>query len=152
MTGRASGPRFGKEKSVMGTLEGAGDVLTGAVKGIGGAIAEELGQGGARVIVNYSRSKEAAEDLVQKLKEHGSRQAVAIQADVSDATQAARLIEETLHHFGRIDILVNNAGINLDRTMKKMTVEDWNTVIQVALTSFFYTAKAAPPYVPDEQS
>src|SRR6202165_124330 len=152
MTGRASGPIFGKEKYVMGTLNSAVAVVTGASRGIGRAIAEELGQGGARVIVNYSRSKEAAEDLVRKLNEGGSGRAVAIQADVSDATQAARLIEETVHHFGRIDILVNNAGINLDRTMKKMTVEDWNTVIQVALTSFFYTAKAAPPYVPDEQS
>jgi len=99
MTGRASGPRFGKEKYVMGTLNGAVAVVTGASRGIGRAIAEELGQGGARVIVNYSRSKEPAEDLVQKLKEHGSRQAVAIQADVSDATQAARLIEETIQHL-----------------------------------------------------
>jgi len=136
----------------MGTLEGAVAVITGAGRGIGRAIAEELGQGGARVIVNYSRSKEPAEDLVQKLKEHGSRQAVAIQADVSDATQAARLIEETVQHFGRIDILVNNAGINLDRTMKKMTVEDWNTVIQVDLNSLFYTVKAALPYFTEQKS
>ncbi len=136
----------------MGTLNGAVAVVTGASRGIGRAIAEELGQGGARVIVNYSRSKEPAEDLVQKLKEHGSRQAVAIQADVSDATQAARLIEETIQHFGRIDILVNNAGINLDRTMKKMTVEDWNTVIQVDLNSFFYTVKAALPYFTEQKS
>jgi acetoacetyl-CoA reductase len=136
----------------MGTLNAAVAVVTGASRGIGRAIAEELGQGGARVIVNYSRSKEPAEDLVQKLKEHGSRQAVAIQADVSDATQAARLIEETIQHFGRIDILVNNAGINLDRTMKKMTVEDWNTVIQVDLNSFFYTVKAALPYFTEQKS
>ncbi len=136
----------------MGTLNGAVAVVTGASRGIGRAIAEELGQGGARGIVNYSRSKEPGEDLVQKLKEHGSRQAVAIQADVSDATQAARLIEETIQHFGRIDILVNNAGINLDRTMKKMTVEDWNTVIQVDLNSFFYTVKAALPYFTEQKS
>ena len=135
----------------MGTLNGAVAVVIGAGRGIGRAIAVELGQGGARVIVNYSRSKESAEDLVQKLKEYGSGQAVAIQADVSDATQAARLIEETVQHFDRIDSLINNAGINLDRTMKKMTVEDWNTVIQVDLNSFFYTVKAALPYFTEQK-
>src|SRR5579872_4498856 len=143
---------FGKEKYSMGTLNGAVAIVTGAGRGIGRAIAEELGQGGARVIVNYSCSKEPAENLVQKLKEYGSGQAVAIQADVSDATQAARLIEETVQHFGRIDILVNNAGINLDRTMKKMTIEDWNTVIQVDLNSVFYTVKAALPYFTEQKS
>lgn len=136
----------------MGTLKGAVAVVTGAGRGIGRAIAEELSEGGARVIVNYSRSEEAAEDLVKRLEEHGARQAFAIQADVSDATQAARLIEEAVEHFGRIDILVNNAGINLDRTMKKLTIEDWNTVIQVDLNSVFYTIKAALPFFTEQKS
>jgi acetoacetyl-CoA reductase len=71
---------------------------------------------------------------------------VAIQADVADAAQAARLIEETVNQFGRIDVLVNNAGINIDRSMKNLSVEDWNTVVQVDLNSFFYTIKAALPH------
>jgi len=62
----------------MGTLEGAVVVVTGAARGIGRAIAEELGQGGARVAVNYSRSKEAADDLVARLLQNGAPQAVAI--------------------------------------------------------------------------
>lgn len=127
----------------MTTLEGAVVVVTGAGRGIGRAIAEELGQGGAKVVVNYARSKGSAEELVQQLREHGSPQAVAIQADVADAAQAARLIEETVQRFGRIDVLVNNAGINIDRSMKNLSVEDWNTVVQVDLNSFFYTVKAA---------
>jgi len=101
----------------MTTLEGAVVVVTGAGRGIGRAIAEELGQGGAKVVVNYARSKGSAEELVQQLREHGSPQAVVIQADVADAAQAARLIEETVQRFGRIDVLVNNAGINIDRSM-----------------------------------
>lgn len=80
----------------MRTLHSAVAVVTGAGRGIGRAIAEELGRGGANVIVNYSKSKEPAEDLVRKLNELGSCQAFAIQADVSDATQAAELIEETI--------------------------------------------------------
>jgi acetoacetyl-CoA reductase len=136
----------------MATLEGAVVICTGAGRGIGRAIAEELGQGGAKVVVNYSRSKEPAEELVKKLIEHGSPQAVAIQADVAVATQASRLIEETFQQFGRIDVLVNNAGINIDRSMKNLGVEDWNMVIQVDLNSCFYTVKAALPYFMKQNS
>lgn len=130
----------------MGSLGGTVVVVTGAGKGIGRAIAEELGQGGAKVVVNYSQSKAQAEDLVAQLRQRGFPESVAIQADVSDAEQAARLIEDTVKHFGRIDALVNNAGINVDRTMKKMSVDDWNKVIQTDLNSCFYTVKAAQSY------
>jgi acetoacetyl-CoA reductase len=136
----------------MATLEGAVAVVTGAGRGIGHTIAEELGQGGAKVVVNYSQSKEPAEDLVKKLIERGSPQAVALQADVADAAQAARLIKDTVQQFGRIDVLVNNAGINIDRSMKNLSTEDWNTVIQVDLNSYFYTVKAALPYFMQQNS
>ncbi len=136
----------------MGMLEGAVVVITGAGRGIGRAIAEELGHGGARVVVNYSKSKEAAEDLVARLQQNGSPEAVAIQADVSDAAQAANLIEETIKRFGRIDVLVNNAGINIDRSMKNLTPEDWDKVIKVDLSSYFYTVKAALPYFMQQKS
>jgi len=136
----------------MGTLKDAVVVVTGAGRGIGRAIAEELGQEGARVVVNYSKSKEAAEDLVGWLKENGSPEAVAIQGDVSHAPQAAKLIEETISHFGRIDVLVNNAGINIDRSLKNHTPEDWDKVIQVDLNSYFYTLKAALPHFMQQKS
>jgi acetoacetyl-CoA reductase len=136
----------------MGSLEGAVVVITGAGRGIGRAIAEELGQGGAKVVVNYSQSKAPAEDLVAQLQQNGSPESVAIQANVSDAEQAARLIEDTVKHFGRIDVLVNNAGINIDRSMKNLTVEDWNKVIQVDLNAYFYTVKAALPYFMQQKS
>jgi acetoacetyl-CoA reductase len=136
----------------MGTLEGAVVVVTGAGRGIGRAIAEVLGQGGATVVVNYSQSKGPAEDLVARLQQSGSPKSVAIQADVSDPAQAARLIEETVQQFGRIDVLVNNAGINIDRSMKNLTPADWDKVIQVDLNAYFYTVKAALPYFMQQKS
>ena len=136
----------------MATLEGAVVVVTGAGRGIGRAIAEVLGQGGAKVVVNYSQSKGLAEDLVVRLQQSGSPEAIAIGADISDPAQAARLIEETVKQFGRIDVLVNNAGINIDRTMKNLATDDWDKVIQVNLNAFFYTVKAAVPYFQQQKS
>ena len=120
----------------MSSLEGAVAVVTGAGRGLGRSIAEELGYGGAKVVVNYARSKEPAEELVEKLSDNG-------------AEQAGRLIEETIERFGRIDVLVNNAGIVVDRAMKKLTIEDWDKVVQVDLNSCYYTVKAALPYFID---
>ncbi len=136
----------------MRKLEGAVVVVTGAGRGIGRAIAEELAQGGAKVVVNYSQSKGPAEEVVAKLLASGSPQAVAIQADVSDPAQAARLIEETVNQLGRIDVLVNNAGINIDRSLKNLSAEDWNKVIQTDLNSCFYTVKATQPYFTQQGS
>src|SRR5260370_25928781 len=117
----------------MGSLEGAVVVVTGASRGIGRAIAEELGQARAKVVVNYSKSKVPAEDLVAKLQQSGSPESVAIQADISDPEQAARLIEETIQRFVRLDVLDNNAGIHIDRSMKNLSIDDWSKVIQNGL-------------------
>ncbi len=136
----------------MTTLEGSVVVVTGAGRGIGRAIAEELGRGGANIVVNYAHSKGPAEEVAQWLREHGSPQALAVGADVTDATQAASLIEETVRRLGRIDVLVNNAGITLDRTMKKMSIQDWDTVVQTDLSSCFYTVKAALAYFTEQKS
>ncbi|HEV8044232.1 MAG TPA: 3-oxoacyl-ACP reductase family protein, partial [Rubrobacter sp.] len=136
----------------MGKLEGTVAVITGAGRGIGRAIAEELSAGGASVVVNYSNSKGPAEEVVSSLLKNGSENAIAIQADVSDAEQAARLIEETVERFGRIDVLVNNAGITIDKTMKKLTTDEWDKVVQVDLNSCYYTVKAALPHFIEQES
>jgi acetoacetyl-CoA reductase len=133
-------------------LENAVVVVTGASMGIGRAIAEELGKDGAKVVVNYNRHKEQAEEVVENLLKNGASAAVAMQADVSDPAQATRLIEDTIKQFDRIDVLVNNAGINIDRSLKAMTVEEWDTVIQADLNSYFYTIKAALPYFMQQKS
>ncbi|MGH3087210.1 MAG: 3-oxoacyl-ACP reductase family protein [Rubrobacteraceae bacterium] len=129
----------------MGSLEGSVALVTGAGRGLGRAIAQELADGGAKVVVNYSRSKDPAEELVEKISSNGG-EAAAIQGDVSDAEQAASLVEQTLEKFGGLDVLINNAGINIDKTMKKMEIEDWDKVVQVDLNSCWYTVKAALPH------
>ena len=133
----------------MGTLQEAVVVVTGASRGLGRAIAQEMGRGGAKVVVNYSRSREPAEELVAEISENGG-EAIAVQADVSDPEQAKSLIDRTIEEFGRIDVLVNNAGINVDRTLRKLSVEDWDKVIQVDLNSAFYTVHAALPHMTEQ--
>ncbi len=136
----------------MKTLENAVVVVTGASRGIGRAIAEELGSGGAKVVVNYLHHKDLAEEVVEGLLKNGASAAVAMQADVSDPDQAARLIEDTIKQFDRIDVLVNNEGINVDRSLKSMSVEDWKRVIENDLNSYFYTVKAALPFFMQQRS
>lgn len=136
----------------MSSLEGAVAIVTGAGRGLGRSITEELGYGGAKVVVNYARSKEPAEELVAKLSGNGADQAVAIQADVSEAEQAQHLIDETIERYGRIDVLVNNAGIVIDRTMRKLTTDEWDKVVQVDLNSCYYTVKAALPHFIEQES
>jgi acetoacetyl-CoA reductase len=130
----------------VATLEGAVAVVTGGARGIGKAIAEELGSGGAKVVINFAQSRGPAEELAGQLKRAGSPEAIALQADVADPAQASRLIEQTVERLGRIDILVNNAGILIDKTLKNMTADDWNQVIQTNLSGYFYTVKAALPH------
>jgi acetoacetyl-CoA reductase len=136
----------------MRTLENAVVVITGASRGIGRAIAEEVGRGGAKVVVNYFHHEDLAEEVVEGLLKNGAAAAVALQADVSDPDQAARLIEFTIKQFGRIDVLVNNEGINIDRALKSMSVEDWRKVIDTDLNSYFFTVKAALPLFMEQRS
>lgn len=137
---------------LMRTLENAVVVVTGASRGIGRAIAEEFGSGGAKVVVNFVKSKGPADEVVIYLLQNGAKGAVAIQADVSQPDQAANLIEETIKQFGRIDVLVNNAGINIDRSLKNMSIQDWRKVIETDLNSYFYTIKAALNYFMQQKS
>ncbi len=136
----------------MGSLQGAVALVTGASRGIGATIAEELGRRGAKVVVNYSGSKEPAEEVAAEISESGGGgEAVAIQADVSDPEDAKRLIDETVERFGRIDVLINNAGINIDRTLRRLSLEDWYKVLQVDLNGCFHTVHAALPYMIEQK-
>jgi NAD(P)-dependent dehydrogenase (short-subunit alcohol dehydrogenase family) len=130
----------------MANLRDAVVVVTGAGRGIGRAIAEELGQEGAIVAVNYATSAGAAEEVVALLNEHGSPRSFTVQADVSTPEGAAALIEEVVQQAGRIDVLVNNAGITIDKTLKNLTTEDWDAVLRTNLNGYFYTVKAALPH------
>jgi len=115
------------------SLEGKTALVTGASRGIGRAIAEELARAGASVVIGYRSGADEAEEVATAI---GGR---AVQADVSDAEQARRLVEEA----GDLDVLVNNAGLTRDGLIARMPDEDWREVIDTNLGRVFYTCRAA---------
>jgi 3-oxoacyl-[acyl-carrier protein] reductase len=126
----------------MGFLEGQVALVTGGGRGIGRATALALAGEGSAVVVNYSRSREEAEAVAAQIG-GADGQAVAIQADVSDAAQVERLIEETLERFGRLDLLINDAGITRDNLLLRMGEAEWDAVLDVNLKGTFLCTKAA---------
>jgi len=114
------------------SLEGKTALVTGASRGIGQAIARELAAAGATVVIGYRSGKDEADSLAAEL---GGR---AVQADVSNAEEAQRLVAES----GDLDILVNNAGLTRDGLLARMSDDDWRTVIDTNLSSVFYTCRA----------
>lgn len=125
----------------MGRFEGKSAIVTGASRGIGREIAILLGKEGAKVAVNYSGSKEKAEEVVELIKQSGG-EAFAIQANVSDAEQVKQMIDETLKSFGSIDMLVNNAGITRDNLLMRMKEDEWDDVMNINLKGVFLCTKA----------
>jgi len=119
--------------SPFASLEGKLALVTGGSRGIGRAIALELGRAGAEVVVGYRTGREAAESVAAEI---GGR---ALEADVSDAESAKALVEAA----GDVDVLVNNAGLTRDGLLVRMSDEDWRTVIDTNLSSVFYTCRAA---------
>jgi 3-oxoacyl-[acyl-carrier protein] reductase len=115
------------------SLEGKVALVTGGSRGIGRAIALELGRAGAEVVVGYRTGREEAEAVAVEI---GGR---AVESDVSDPESAKALVESA----GDLDILVNNAGVTRDGVLARMSDEDWRTVLDTNLSSVFYTCRAA---------
>lgn len=122
-------------------LEDKTCVVTGASRGIGRAIAEELGARGANVVVNYRSSEAKAHDAVETI-EDGPGRAIAVQADVADVDAVRSMAEQTRESFGGADVLVNNAGLTVDKKFDAMTHEDWERVMEVNLGGVFNCTKA----------
>ena len=118
--------------SEFGSLAGKTALVTGGSRGIGRAIAEELARAGASVIIGYRSGADEAAEVAAAI---GGR---AIQADVSDAASAAKLVEEA----GDLDVLVNNAGLTRDTLLMRMSDDDWHTVIETNLSGTFFTCRA----------
>jgi len=125
----------------MSNLHGRLAIVTGSSRGIGRAIAVELARRGADVVINYHTNAAAAQDVVSEIESFGAR-ATSVQADVSTQAGAEALAQAALSIYGRIDILVSNAGIVRDNLLLRMSVDDWEAVIQTNLTGAFHCAKA----------
>lgn len=116
-------------------------IVTGGARGIGRAIALELARAGAKVVVNYAGRADKAEETVQLIREAGS-DALAVQADVSQAAEVERLLKTATEAFGKVDILVNNAGITRDNLILRMKEADWDAVLDTNLKGMFLCTKA----------
>ena len=121
-------------------------IVTGSSRGVGKAIATAFGQEGANVVVNYSSSRKAADDVVEKINSFGSR-ALAVKADIADKAEVEILIKTAMDEFGRIDILVNNAGFTRPAMMLKMTEDEWDQVVDIHLKGAFLCSQAAAQHM-----
>ena len=126
------------------SLAGKVALVTGASRGIGRAIALELAHRGANVAVNFRADAKQAEIAADEIRELGG-ECLLVQGDVAKKGEAARIVKEVLDKWQRLDILVNNAGITRDRSMRKMTDDDWVAVINTNLNGTFYCTSAAVP-------
>src|SRR4029077_19598265 len=129
-----------------GALDGKSGLVTGGGRGIGRAIAVELGRHGANVAVGYSGNTEAAESAVDELKAMGV-DAMAVKGNVAVPEEVKPAIASVAERFGKIDFLVNNAGITRDRSLARMNHDDWNAVIDVNLHSIFNVTSEVVPYM-----
>src|SRR5437764_3569026 len=127
-------------------LDGKTAIVTGAGRGIGRAIARELAATGANIVINYSTSADAARELADEIRKIGPK-ALVVHADVTDYDQVTEMVKQTIETFGQIDILVNNAGITRDKTLKNMSKNHWDEVINVNLGSLFNCTKQVLPFM-----
>jgi acetoacetyl-CoA reductase len=130
----------------MGELSGRTCLVTGGSRGIGRAIALELGRNGASIAVGYAQNADAATAVVEEITGTGdASRAFAVAGDVADPGAVEGVVAAVLEHFGKIDILVNNAGITRDRSLAKMSVEEWDAVMRTNLGSVFHTTMRVLP-------
>ncbi len=123
-------------------LKGKTAVVTGASRGIGRATAITLARAGAAVVINYSSSADAADEVKRTIEGFGGS-AIAVKADVSDYTESETLMQSAIDHFKKIDILINNAGITSDNLLARMKPQEWQKVIDTNLTGTYNCCRAA---------
>lgn len=123
-------------------------IVTGGARGIGAAITTALARSGVHVAAGYSRNAQAAEELAGKLGAEGASVSVH-QGNVGEPADCNRVVDEVMKLRGRVDYLVNNAGITVDKTMRKMTIEDWHAVLRINLSGAFSMSKAVLEHMID---
>jgi acetoacetyl-CoA reductase/3-oxoacyl-[acyl-carrier protein] reductase len=128
----------------MGRLDGKAVLVTGASRGIGRAIALELAREGAKVAVNYQSNEAKAQEVAAEIAKLGGT-CVLAKANLADPKEARAMVKRVAEQFRRLDVLVNNAGITRDKSLRKMTDEDWLEVVQTNLNAVFFCTSAALP-------
>ncbi len=123
----------------MADMNGQVALVTGGIRGIGLAICERLMNRGIKVAAGYSSNRDAAQQFADKYAEAG---VTVHQGNIGSSEDCARVISEVLEQHGQLDILVNNAGVTVDKTVRKMTPDEWDHVIHVNLSGAFYLSKA----------
>jgi 3-oxoacyl-[acyl-carrier protein] reductase len=122
-------------------LSGRVALVTGGSRGIGRSICADLARNGAAVAINYNQSAEQAEDLRRQIESNGGK-AVTLQGDVRKPEDTERLAEQTTSQLGKLDILVNNAGFNRDTLILRMSLQDWDEVMDLNLRAVFLCTKS----------
>jgi tetrahydroxynaphthalene reductase len=123
-------------------LDGKVALVTGSGRGIGAAMAVELARRGAKVVVNYANSLEAANKIVDQIKQNGG-EAIAIKADVGDVSQTSKLMEEAKAHFGKLDIVCSNSGVVSFGHFGDVSEEEFDRVFRINTRGQFFVAREA---------
>jgi 3-oxoacyl-[acyl-carrier protein] reductase len=126
----------------MFDLSGKVALVTGGSRGIGASISRQLAGQGAAVAVNYRQREQQAQELVTEITSAGGKAAL-VKGDVRSQADTERIVQETLEAFGALHILVNNAGFNRDTLILRMSLEDWDEVMETNLKAVFLCTKAA---------
>jgi len=134
----------------MGRLDGKNALVTGGSRGIGRAIALQLARDGARVAFSYRTGEAEAQAVAKEITDLG-KEVLVLRADVSNPKEARGLVAKVLERWSRLDILVNNAGITRDKSLRKLTDEEWAEVINTNLNSVYYCSSAAIKGMCDQQ-
>lgn len=126
----------------MGQLDQKVAIVTGSDSGIGRAIAIQLANEGATVVVNYAHAQDKAEEVRQTIEKNNGK-ALVIQADVSQYQEVTNLVQQTVSHFNRLDIMVNNAGMEIHAPFLEETEQNFDRVLGVDLKGAFFGAQLA---------
>ncbi|MGM9924053.1 MAG: glucose-1-dehydrogenase [Bacillus sp. (in: firmicutes)] len=127
-------------------LKGKVVVITGGATGLGKAMAERFGKEQAKVVITYHTRKQDYEEILDTIRKAGG-EAVAFQADVTKEEEVIKLIEFAVEQYGSLDVMINNAGVENEVPSHKLSLEDWNKVIDINLTGMFLGSREAIKYM-----
>ncbi|MDP4087079.1 MAG: SDR family oxidoreductase [Bacillota bacterium] len=130
------------------SIQGKVAIVTGASRGIGRSIAEQLAELGAKVVVNYSASSEKANEVVEAIVKNRG-EALAIKGDISNVGDVKMLFTETIMHFGQVDLLINNAGYMENKLIKDVTETDFDKHFSINVKGTYFGCQQAMNYMED---